>query len=87
MANIAFYIEAKGVAEDEHGNPDYGSLKIDFGKLKPGVEAKPYTELIKDKDPAELLEKLLPAVFDKLSDVRFITPEEYEREYGEENGA
>jgi len=78
-----FYIEARGFAEDEHGNPAYGSVEISFD-LKPGFEVKPYSELIKDKDPAELLERLVPGVFDKLSDVRFITPEEYACEYGED---
>jgi len=38
MADITIYIEAMGIAEDENGNPTFGSMKIKLGEYKPGME-------------------------------------------------
>jgi len=81
MKEMTFYIEALGFLEDECGNPAHGGMAITLGNFKPGCEI-PYSELIKNVDPMDLVSKLLPEVAKILSDVRFITPEEHDEKYG-----
>jgi len=56
-------------------------MAVKLGKYKPGKEI-PYAELVSGKEPRAIIEAIAPGFAKNLTDVRFITPEEYEREYG-----
>ena len=79
---MKFYIEAMGIAEDENGNPAPGVMVVDMGKPKRGKEI-PYGKLIKDKNPGDFIKQFFPGYEEVLTNVRFITPEEYEKNYSE----
>lgn len=80
MSRLRVCFEIDGLAEDEHGNPCPAGLRLDLGECSKEV---PYDELVANVDIQAMLkliclENVSPAA------VRFITPEEYDREYGED---
>ena len=87
MRKITYFIEAMGLAENEDGSSAIGGISINID-LKYPLGYIPFSELTKGKDPAKLLARLgvLPDSWLKeLTDVRFITPEEFESKYGGED--
>lgn len=79
MARLRVCFEIDGIAEDEHGNPCPAGLQIDSGESGLVI---PYEKLAKSVNLRGVLDfvglKHIP-----VSAVRIITPEEYDREYGE----
>ena len=78
-------MEARGFGEDKNGNPFNVGVMLALELKKPIIEIK-YTELIKEICPKKMLTGLV--VFNdlfanRLSDVRFIAPEEFEARYAE----
>lgn len=84
MSEAALYIKAFGLSVNKKGKPNgYGGIKVKVGTFKKGQEI-PYSELIEGKDPNKIIEYFGIDKVLSLSDVKFITPEEYEKEYGDE---
>lgn len=80
MNRLRVCFEVDGIAEDEHGKPCPAGLQIDLGETSIAV---PYDELAESIDIPGLLE-LAGLAFISVSDVRIITPEEYDEKYGED---
>lgn len=80
MNRLRVCFEVDGIAVDEHGEPCPAGLQIDFGETSKTI---PYEELTKNINIPELL-KVAGLSFISASDVRVITPEEYDEKYGED---
>lgn len=84
MSKITIYFKVFGLAEDENGNPDWCGIKTELGTFAPGKEI-PYSELVKKVNLSDLLAFVC---LDKIglgeTDAEIITPEEYERDYGDD---
>ena len=80
MSRLRVCFEIDGIAEDEFGKPCPTGLQIDFGEATKDIS---YDELTKNIDIQEFLE-LACLSHISTSDVRIITPEEYDEKYGED---
>lgn len=82
--DVWLYFKVFGLAEDKNGNPDYAGLKMTIGSTERDVK---YSELIAKTTDAvkENIAKILPFKGVKASDIQIITPEEYARDYGDED--
>lgn len=80
MNRLRVCFEVDGFAEDEHGEPCPAGLQLDFGEARKTI---PYEELTKNINIPALLE-VAGLAFISASDVRVITPEEYDKKYGED---
>lgn len=85
---ICYYFKIFGLARDAKGNPAYAGMSADFGvDAKPGVT---YDDIIKSitdcPDWRQQAIKLLhlEKTEIKASDIHLITPEEYTRDFGNE---
>lgn len=68
-----------GVAFDDDGNPATAGLALDFGESDSEIL---YEDLIKNIDVDALLKNACLNDLVKPEDVEFISPEEYDREFG-----
>ena len=85
MRKIKYCLEASGLGEDKEGSPFNVGISLTLKLKKPIKEIK-YSELIKGICPKMMLTGLVVFndLFDnRLSDVRFIAPEEFEARYAE----
>lgn len=80
MNRLRVCFEIDGIAVDEHGEPCPAGLQIDLGETSKTI---PYEELTENINIPELL-KAAGLAFISVSDVRVITPEEYDEKYGED---
>lgn len=80
MDKLRLCFEVQGLAIDEDGNSCSAGMQIILeGELKKGIT---YEELTKDLDIPAVLEFFgMEGVADP-ADIRLITPEEYDKEYG-----
>ena len=74
-------LEVDGIGMDENGKPCATGLQLDFGETTKEV---PYEDLVKNLNVFEVL-KVAGLGFVSASDVRIITPEEYDEKYGEDD--
>ncbi len=83
MTECAIYMKVFGLAVGEDGKKDYAGLKLSLGTFKPGYE-QTYDEII-SKIHKEELQKItgLEKMF-KPEDIQIITPEEYNRDFGDD---
>ena len=79
MSKARICFKVWGLAADVQGNPTYAGCEISFGETEKQVD---YQEAVKGLDKAELLELCCLGGIAKPEDLMFITPEEYDREYG-----
>ena len=80
MNRLRVCFEIDGIAEDEHGEPCPAGLQLDLGETSKTI---PYEELVENINIPELL-RVAGLAFISVSDVRVITPEEYDEKYGED---
>ena len=80
MSRLRVCFEIDGIAEDEFGEPCPAGLQLDFGEATKDIS---YDELTKNIKIPRLLE-LACLGHIPTSDVRIITPEEYDEKYGED---
>ena len=84
MQILKYCIEAEGVDTHEDGSPSLTGICLTIELKKPAGET-PYAELIKGLNPMRVLSELgLLQDFwiEELKDARFITPEDFESNYG-----
>lgn len=85
--NACFYFKVFGLAHDEQGNQTYAGLKMDLGETKAGVTYQMLVDNVK-KVPdwkTQFIKMLhLNVAGVKESDIELITPEEYEKDYGDD---
>lgn len=85
---LCYYFKIFGLAQDANGNPAYAGMSADFGvEAKLGVTysdiIKPITDCPNWRQQAIKLLHLEKAGI-KESDIQFITPEEYIRDFNDE---
>lgn len=80
MAKLRVCFEVNGFAEDENGNPCPAGLQMSIGDAKKEIE---YEKLTENIDIEKVLDYAGLSGFVKPEDVKIITPEEYDRLYGE----
>lgn len=85
--NVCFYFKVFGLAHDEQGKPDYAGLKMDLCEAKTGITYQMLVDNVK-KAPdwkTQFIKMLhLNVAGVKESDIELITPEEYEKDYGDD---
>lgn len=81
MAEIRICFEVTGIAETEDGVPCPAGLQITIGETEQEIN---YTELVKDVNVPAVLKMAFLQDYIKPENVRVITPEEYDRRFGEE---
>ena len=89
MEDVSLYFKVFGLGEDENKKLCYAGMKINMGKAVPGVTyADVQKKLLGVPNWQEQILELasLNTIFDP-KDISLITPEEYERDYGEETEA
>ena len=86
MKKTRICLEIQGLVKDKNGNPYPGGLCLTLGEnADPEPTAAEYAELV---DQISIEGVLKAAMLDGLytpADCRLITPEEYDREYGEDD--
>lgn len=82
MVELAVYFEVWGLGETEAGQEDWAGVKLSLGKV-PESELPNYDELVGELDKGYLLE-VIGMKIRKFDDLRFITKEEYEERYGDD---
>ena len=80
MTRLRICFEIDGMAEDEHGEPCPTGLQLDLGEVDLSIS---YEELTRKIDCHKLLEHVCLKHIPE-SNVRVITPEEYDEKYGED---
>ena len=83
MADIRICVEVAGLARDEAGRPCPGGMCLTL-HCEREVSPEEYAELLKSVRMEGLLEMALLSGRVRPEDCRIITPEEYDRLYGEE---
>ena len=75
----------KGIAKDENGNPSYTGMEVNLGEC---AEEIPYEKLTEpfcfNENKVKLLKMACLDTFVKPEDVEIITPEEYDRDFGDD---
>ena len=82
MAELRVCFEIKGLAEDENGEPCACGFQMSFGTTEKEID---YETLTKNVNITAVLQYAGLSGIVKPEDVKVITPEEYDRLYGEEN--
>lgn len=82
MNKIRICFEIFGLGEDENGNRAYAGACLTLGETEKEID---YAELVKNINKGELLELCLLGGSFSPDDVRIITPEEYDSEYGSDD--
>lgn len=84
MRELRICMEINGLAEDENGTPCPGGMSLSLGMVPDeGFEEK-YSQLMDTTSCEEVLKFIgLDTVYSAF-DCRLLTPEEYDRLYGEE---
>lgn len=80
-------MDADGFAQDEQGNPTRGGMRLSLGEFIPGKECS-YEELLSKLPSAETIVRAMPGKLIEnlgMTDIRYITPDEYWAEYGDED--
>ncbi len=77
---IRICFKVNGLAEDENGNPAAAGLCIDLGESDKDIEYEKLTAAV-NKEGVLKMACLDGTV--KPEDMEFITPEEYDKEYGD----
>ena len=80
---VKIYLEIAGLAINENNNPAPAGMCISFD-VADGTKLPEYDEFVKSIKKDGLLRLTGLDGMVKPDDVRFITQEEYEREYGDE---
>lgn len=82
---IRICFKVKGLARDEHGKPCDAGMQVCLGE---SAEAIPYDKLTEpfcfNENKADLLKLAVLDGIVKPEDVEIITPEEYDRDYGDD---
>jgi hypothetical protein len=82
LVELAIYFEVFGLGEDDEGNPDWAGGKLSLGKVD--ESELNYDQLVEELDKREILD-LIKMKTAKVEDLRFITKEKFEEEYGEDS--
>lgn len=84
MKKIRICLEIGGLAEDENGNPCPGGLCVTFGEdTDPEPTAEEYAGLMESVGIEGVLKTAMLDGLYTAADCRLISPEEYDRKYGE----
>ena len=83
MIELRVCFEVNGLAEDEDGNPCSAGLQMTIGNAQKEID---YDKLTQNIDIEKVIEYAGLAGIVKPEDVKVITPEEYDRLYGWEDG-
>lgn len=79
MAELRVCFEVNGLAVDENGTPCPAGMQLSFGETEKQID---YAKLTENISIPELLKLAALDTFVKIEDVRIITPEEYDEQYG-----
>ena len=82
MSELTIYLKIFGLAEDEDGNDAYAGVKIGLGEVS---KLPPYDEIARSIKKEALPNLICMQGLVKPEDIVIITPEEYERDYGDES--
>lgn len=80
MKELKIYFRVKNLCEDDDGNPCDGSMVMNLGEQKEDID---YNKVAGALNKEILLEWVGLKNFFTVDDFEIITPEEYEREFGE----
>ena len=80
MKELKFYFRVKNLCEDDNGNPCDGTMVMNLGEQKEDID---YNKVAGSLNVEKVLEWLGLSVVMTVDDIEIITPEEYEREFGE----
>lgn len=83
MKEVRICMEIFGLGIDEDGNPCYGGVCSNFGKVPEERFQETYDQLIKRISIENFLQLLFLDSFFTPADCRIITPEEYDQKYGD----
>lgn len=85
MKKIRICLEIQGIAEDENGNPCPGGLCLTIGEdSDPELTAAEFAELMGQFSVETVLKAAMLDGIYTAADCRLISPEEYDRKYGED---
>lgn len=87
QSEVCLYFKVFGLGKDESGNPCYAGMKMSFGKSKNGVhysEVQKKVQSIHDWKEQMLRLTHLDTVGFGPNDIELITPDEYDRDYGDD---
>lgn len=85
MKKIRICLEIPGLAEDEYGNPRPGGLCITLGgDCEEEITGEEHKKLMRNLDIKQVLKMACLDEFCSAEDCRILTPDEYDKEYGEE---
>ena len=85
MKKIRIFLEIQGAAEDENGNPICAGLCMTLGEdSDPEPTAAEYAELMEQLSVEAVLKAAMLDGIYAAADCRLISPEEYDRKYGED---
>ena len=86
VKKLRICLEVNGLAEDENGKPCLGGICLTLGEdCDEEIIGEEYQRIVGGVDVVSVLKYMgLDKVFSK-EDCRLITPEEYDRNYGEED--
>lgn len=88
MEELNLYFKVFGLGEDENGNPDWAGMKLDLGEAIDGItytDIRAKVESIPDWRKQLLEFTHLDSAGINPEKVEIITPEEYERDYGDDD--
>lgn len=81
MKELKIYFRVKNLCEDEDGNKGDAGMIMNLGEQKDDVD---YNKVAGALNKEILLEMIGLGEFVTVDDIEIIIPEEYEREFGEE---
>ena len=85
MRDLRICMEINGLAEDEGGNPCPGGVSLSLGMVPDEDFEDKYKQLVAGLDVNEVLKFICLDKTFSASDCRILTPEEYDRLYGEDD--
>lgn len=84
MKELRICFEIEGLAVDKYGEPCAGGVDITLGEVPEDKFQERYNRLIKSLEIEQVLRlACMDSMFDE-TDCRIISPEEYDRLYGDE---
>jgi hypothetical protein len=84
MSKIIIYAKVFGLAENEDGSPAYAGMRCELGEFVKGKEI-PYDKLISNIDKKAFLKMCCIEDIIDIDSIEFITPDEYLRDYADDD--